>query len=72
MENVMNEILGQRIATIRKATAKELLSENWKKNDHLQVIVLANGIKLYPSRDYEGNGPGGLFGEYKDGRKFGI
>ena len=68
----MEEILGQRIVNIRKATAKELLSEGWDKDDHLQVIVLANGIKLYPSRDYEGNGVGALFGEYKDGRKFGI
>lgn len=64
------ELVGQEIIDIRDATKKEIATENW--DNSFKVIVLANGNKLYPSRDYEGNGPGGLFGSTKDGKTFGV
>ena len=65
-------IIGQIIKTMRLATAEELESEGWETTGHLQVIVLENDVKIYPSRDYEGNGPGALFGEHPNKSKFGI
>jgi hypothetical protein len=66
------KIVGEKIVDIRPATKKELQSEGWDDNETMQVIVLSNGVKLYPSRDYEGNGPGALFGDAGDKGKFGI
>ncbi len=65
------QLVGQVISEIRKATEKELESEGWE-GQHLQVIVLKNGVKLYPSQDEEGNGPGNIFGVNPDGAQFGI
>ena len=66
------QLVGQKIKTIRKATKKELASEGWDERDIVMIIVLENGNKLYPSRDYEGNGGGALFGQTKQGRQFGL
>ena len=64
------KLVGQRIKNIRTSTKAERIRENWEEN--FQVIVLENGNKLYPSRDYEGNGSGALFGKTKSGKTFAL
>lgn len=56
----------------RAATDKEMI-EVWGEDvasfsDNCVVIVLGNGDRIFPSRDYEGNGPGVFFGLTKDGK----
>ena len=63
-------IEGIKIKTIRLMTKAELSDEGWQ-GQHIQLIELENGVKLYPSADYEGNGGGALFGTYKR-KQFGI
>ena len=47
-------------------TQKEATLEGWSiRHDECMVLELDNGIRLYASRDYEGNGPGALFFTYK-------
>jgi len=65
-----DEIIGQKIQEVRRMTADEAEAEGWDRGG--TVIVLANGIKLYASRDDEGNGAGALFGNAPDGRAFHI
>ena len=59
----MNEITGATIKKVRKMTKAEMTVEGW---DPLlappPVLVLSNGVKIYPSQDDEGNGPGAIFG----------
>ena len=58
----MNNIEGAKIVKIRDMTNKEADSEGWDlSHNGCRVLVLDNGIKLYASQDYEGNGPGALF-----------
>ncbi len=56
------KIIGQTIEDFRQITQAELDYEGWK-DDHRTafVLVLSNGLKVYASRDDEGNGPGILF-----------
>ena len=56
------KIIGAKIVDIRKMTTKEANLEGWDlgRNDCM-VLVLDNGIKMYASQDYEGNGSGALF-----------
>lgn len=58
-----DEIVGQRIVALRHLTATELEAEGWEDyaGEAATVIVLENGVVLYPSADEEGNGPGALF-----------
>ena len=64
------ELEGQKIVEIRTSTKAERQKQDW--NEDFQVIILENGNKLFPSRDYEGNGGGALFGTTKSGKNFGI
>ena len=61
----MNNLEGAKIVRIREMTRIEAKREYWedqmKHSDGCRVIELDNGINLYASRDYEGNGPGALF-----------
>ena len=51
-----------KIVKIRELTNKEAEVEGWDlSHNGCRVLVLDNGIKLYASQDYEGNGPGALF-----------
>ena len=59
---------GARIVTTRALTQVEVDNEIWPETT--VALVLENGIVLYASRDAEGNGPGALFGQYKDGACF--
>ena len=63
-EKTMNDLEGAKIVRIREMTSKEAEQEGWDgmlKNNGCRVLELDNGINLYASQDYEGNGPGALF-----------
>jgi hypothetical protein len=65
-------MIGQTIAKVRPMTKAELRAEGWEeglRHGMPSVVVLANGLKLYPSRDPEGNGPGSLFIQF-DGNQY--
>ncbi len=57
------EIEGQKIVKVRPLTKNERNDEGWNYDDHVMCMILENGVKLYPSKDYEGNGGGALFGK---------
>ena len=58
----INNLLGSKIVNIRDMTKKEADNEYWDlSHNGCRVLELDNGIKLYASQDYEGNGPGALF-----------
>lgn len=62
-----NKIIGSKIKKIRQMTKKEARIEGWNLDHaHCIILILDNGIKLYASQDYEGNGPGALFFTDKD------
>jgi len=58
------DIIGQKIKNVRHMTKKEYEYNGWEPNgyDPPMVIVLEDGTCLYPSQDYEGKGPGAIFG----------
>ena len=57
-----NNLEGAKIVKIREMTNKEAIAEGWSlSRNGCRVLELSNGIKLYASQDYEGNGPGALF-----------
>ena len=60
----MSEIIGQKITNIRPMTKKEYEELYWDEGygEPVMVLELENGVKLFPSRDYEGNGGGAVFG----------
>ena len=61
-QTMANNLEGAKIVNIRDMTKKEAEAEGWELyRDGCRVLVLNNGIKLYASKDYEGNGPGALF-----------
>ena len=68
------DIIGQKIKTIRPMTNAEMKSEGWYEdcNGKPTVIVLENGVKLYPSQDPERNGAGALFGSRPNGSQFAL
>ena len=62
----MVKLEGSKIVKIRKMTQKEATLEGWSiRHEDCMVLELDNGIRLYASKDYEGNGPGALFFTYK-------
>ena len=65
MSKMVAHIVGQRIVDVRRMTEKEAYREGWPAGS--TVLVLGNGILLYPSQDAEGNGPGAVFGATSDG-----
>lgn len=64
----MDNIIGHKIKEIRPMTQEELDQNCWDGEG--TTIVLDNGVKLYPSVDPEGNGPGTIFGNSPDGQFF--
>ena len=69
----MNDLEGRKIVKIREMTKKEASNEGWDlSHDGCRVLVLDDGIKLYASRDYEGNGPGALFYVTKDKKAYAV
>ena len=62
IKDAYNGLEGAKIVSIREMTKKEAEIEGWDlRHDGCRVLLLDNGIKLYASQDYEGNGPGALF-----------
>ena len=62
IKDAYNNIEGARIVNIREMTSKEADAEGRELyRNGCRVLILNNGIKLYASQDYEGNGPGALF-----------
>lgn len=59
------QIIGVKIKEIRAMTKQEMLDEGWEDSyyDVPAVIVLSNGVIIYPMADPEGNGPGCLVGK---------
>ena len=56
-------MIGRKIVDVRLMKKKELEFEAWEHcNEVSAVLILDNGDKIYASQDYEGNGPGALFG----------
>lgn len=56
-----DNIIGQKIVSVRLQTAEEA-EETWFSDERpATVIVLENGMKIFASRDDEGNGAGTLF-----------
>ena len=69
----MNDLEGKKIVKIREMTKKEAENESWDlSHNGCRVLVLDNGIKLYASQDYEGNGPGALFYVTKDKKAYAV
>lgn len=67
----MTTIIGQTIKELRPMTQAELDQEGWTDRHEVFVMILSNGVKLYPSQDYEGNAGGVWFG-VKDKESFAI
>ena len=60
----MNDLKGAKIVRVREMTRIDAKREGWEdqmRHNGCRVLELDNGINLYASRDYEGNGPGALF-----------
>lgn len=72
MAKVKIEIVGVKIKEVRRMTPEEIFEQGWDgmRGVPPTVVVLENGIKLFPSRDPEGNGPGSLFGQDAKGNNF--
>ena len=69
----MNDLEGRKIVKIREMTKKEADAEGWELyRNGCRVLVLDNGIKLYASHDYEGNGPGALFFYDRKGTTYAV
>lgn len=63
----MTTIVGTTIKELRPMTEAELIEEGWEnRRQETLVMILSNGVKLYPSQDYEGNGGGVWFGKDQD------
>jgi hypothetical protein len=60
---------GLTIAGVRYLTAGEMKLEGWERESCV-AVVLSDGSIIYASQDYEGNGPGALFGKTRHGETF--
>ena len=72
-KTMANQLEGAKIVKVRDMTKKEADNEYWDlSRNGCRVLVLDNGIKLYASQDYEGNGPGALFFYDKKGGTYAV
>lgn len=64
--------IGQKIVDVRLLTRMECESQGWDVGPHDCAVglVLSDGSVLFASQDYEGNGPGALFGRLRTGESF--
>jgi hypothetical protein len=60
-----NPFVGQTIVNVRPMTQEEIDAEGWYSGT--TVIELSNGVRIYASRDEEGNDAGCLFGRDNKG-----
>jgi len=66
----MEHLIGREIVGIRWMTTGEQRGVGWSCVNPVPVLQLDDKTVLYPSRDYEGNGGGALFGAKPDGEFF--
>ena len=66
--------IGQRIVGVRTLTKQEYEHAGWEPRpfDCAVALVLSDGSILYASQDYEGNGPGAMFGRLRTGEAFTV
>ena len=55
-------MIGAKIKKVRIMNKTELSNEGWEHSQDIVAIELDNDKVIYPSRDYEGNGGGAIFG----------
>jgi hypothetical protein len=58
-EIAREQLLGKKIVGVRYMTKEEADQLGW--DNRPIVLLLDDGIAIYPSQDDEGNGPGALF-----------
>ncbi len=63
---------GLSITGVRYLTASECRDAGWDIGPHdaAVCITLSDGSILFASQDYEGNGPGAMFGRMRTGEQF--
>lgn len=68
----MNEdLIGKKLVAIRPMTQAEKDDEGWESGgEETAVLEFEDGTVLFASRDYEGNGPGAIFGKNAKGEGF--
>lgn len=72
MATPKNYPIGLTIVDVRPLTTEELAHECWDSSRFMPAyaLVLSDGSLIYASRDYEGNGPGALFGQTAEALTF--
>ena len=65
-------LVGRRIVEVRAMTKREIEAEGWYGEEPVPVLVLDNGVAIFPSRDPEGNGPGAFFGKTSKAQGFRV
>jgi hypothetical protein len=65
VEDASNMLVGRKIVEVRPMTQEELDASMWHRGG--LVLVLDDGITLWPSQDDEGNGPGAFRGDTPEG-----
>lgn len=70
----VGEPIGRKITKLRPMTKPEAAAQGWElgRHDVGMVIELEGGMRLFASRDSEGNGPGALFGADEVGNELGF
>jgi len=62
---------GLTITGVRYLTGRECEQEGWEGGyDPAVALTLSDGSMIFASQDYEGNGPGALFGRMRTGEQF--
>jgi hypothetical protein len=63
---------GLTITGVRYLTGQECVNEGWDIGlyDVAVALTLSDGSMIFASQDYEGNGPGALFGRMRTGEQF--
>lgn len=64
IQDIEKVLLGRRIFKVRYMTKKEAEDIGWE--NRAVVLVLDNGISIFPSMDDEGNNAGAIFTTDKD------
>ncbi len=62
------ELHGHAVVGARRMTDEEMKGMGWYGDPPL-VLIFDNGTLLFASQDYEGNGPGAIFGQGPNGEE---
>jgi hypothetical protein len=68
------QVIGAKVVNVRVMTKAEMEDQGWEatRSNEGYAMVLDNGVTLYASQDFEGNGPGVFFGKAKNGDFFAL